>query len=219
MIQDRTHSGNNSHTKMLIGNVGGVPVDIAKGNVAPASVTVANVSWSTAQTLFGGSTMLFNGSTSVLTLPDSVNWNWTVGKGVDLWLYPTDATVQYDTFVEQWAGASSYWAIYSHFANGFNFYFNQVGGSDISMVGPAPNMNAWNHLYVCREDVASWRMYHSGVSVAVASIAVADTDIAGSLRIGYGLDSNQWYKGHMANVRITDNLLWRKRFTLPSRLS
>lgn len=168
---------------------------------AKRSTAVGHAQLDTAQSKFGGSSLLLDGADDYATFVDSADWDFGTGPfTIELHARfaaaPTNAVL-----VCQWSGGFAF-----YFESG-QLFFRSAPVNDSGKYTWSPTLNTWYHLCVDRDAFNVIRIYVDGVMVIKTtgynhniSGSTAVLSI-GSLRpAGFaGFDLN----GHVDNVRIT----------------
>lgn len=164
---------------------------------APKTVTpFSTAQISTAQSKFGGSSLLLNGSTDYLTIPDSAAWDMAGDFTVECWLYlaaaPTDVqqVILFNDTIQcyiKWPAAL------------LSFYDDSIhsGGTEITAA-------VWHHAAWVRSG-ATISQYLNGVLEESHNYAGAITP--SGLTIGMYMDgTSQPVNGHIDELRITNGI-------------
>jgi hypothetical protein len=166
--------------------------------------TAANATWSTAGKT--GGALSFNGTSSLVTVPDSASLDLTTGMTLEAWVRPTATGTAWRTvlFKEQAGGM-----VYSLYANQqTNRPVGQVniGGEQNAVGTAAVPLNAWTHLAVTY-DGAALRLYVNGTLVTTTATSGAIPTSTGALRIGGNTIWPEWYAGLLDDVRVYNRAL------------
>ena len=165
--------------------------------------TGGNAQISTAQGIFGGSSMSFDGSGDYLTMPTNPSMDFGTGDfTIELWIYPTALTTT-RTIVDRWTSGN---------AGGWQLYWRPAGTSMAFYVGATvllqdPNasnipLNSWTYVAVTRSGTTN-RLFVNGIIVATATDS---TSLSSTLPLGIArqLSTNtNDYAGYIEDLRIT----------------
>lgn len=174
---------------------------------------------STAQSMFGGSSALFNGGTDGLQYSGS-DLNFTGDYTVEGFIYPTashqSATYTGRTLFSLGLGANSV-------GNRLTLQLNYLGGFQISHTGVMPDsytvsvpLNAWTHVALCRAGTTT--SVFAGGALALTSTAVSFALTGGLIRLAQGDSGFGSFIGYMDEVRVTPGLaLYAAPFTPPTQ--
>ncbi len=185
---------------------------------SPKTVTAqGNAQISTAQSKFGGASMLFDGSGDYLSTPNSADFAFGTG----------------DLAIEFWAMLLSLRAdgiifATSNDASGNNGMWVDFSGANLSVIGPdsttlvaAPGVvsvdNLWHHWAITRSG-GVFRVFKDGLLLAsnTASVALVSTNpcIGGTSTFG---GYNSWFHGYIDDLRITKgHARYSANFTPPN---
>lgn len=165
---------------------------------------------STAQSVFGGASALFDGTGDYLetTFPDV---DWSVDFTVECWLRQTTG--------------GSYQAVFSagdlqNGVGGINFYIAPSGSIDINN-GFAGNISGgsvvpgvWTHIALVQVSGTSYA-YQDGV--AIGSGATNYPVQTGVVRVGANPNYSQYFNGHIEELRTVKNLaIYTGAFSVPA---
>jgi hypothetical protein len=176
--------------------------------------TVSNAQVSTAQSQFGGSSMLFNGTTDYLTTVDKPIAQLGTGNfTIEMWVYPA-SSISLQIFIRKGAGADGFLfqTRSSGASNTLSFWISN-GASPICE-GGSLTLNAWQHLAVVRSS-GTITIYKNGTSVA--SAANSTNFIASGAAVTVGTDTTNYLNGYMDDLRITKGIArYTANFTPPT---
>lgn len=173
---------------------------------------------STAQYVFGGASLLLDGTGDYLTVPDSDDWAFGTGpftfemriransftSGFSLISQETTTT----TFIRWYVGTDS------------NLHFQVYSAGtvtlDLKSTDGAFAANTWYHLALVRNGNVL-TLYRNGVSVGTLTSTVSIANLTGALKIGMGVSNNpQYANGYIDEVRISNIARWTAAFTPPN---
>jgi hypothetical protein len=168
--------------------------------------TAANTTWSAAGKF--GSALSFNGTNSMVTVPDASSLDLTGAMTLEAWVKPavTGGNTWRTVALKE---NTSYYA-YSLYANtGTNVPSGNVfaAGSDRDVRGTAGlAVNTWTHL-AATFDGTVLALYVNGTQVATLLGAAPIVTTTGALRIGGNNIWPEWFKGQIDEVRIYNRAL------------
>ena len=176
--------------------------------------TVGNAVISTAQSKFGGSSMLFDGTGDWLLMPAGDKFAFGTGDyTVEAWVYFTSITTT-DLQIIFLSGSTG----------GNNFYFH-VDGNQISVGTSAAFISnqatsfstaTWYHVAACRYS-GTLRLFVNGVQIGSSVSDSTNWISAGSARIGANEAGTQTVFGYINDHRVTKGLArYTTNFTPPT---
>ena len=170
--------------------------DNSKNNLTVTSNNGAAIS--TAQSKFGGSSVLFDGTNDYLSIPDNTPLVLSGGSyTIECWIRPTGNYADYNTIIAKRA-ASSAWQVYLNITTGFlSFYDGTERNSSVT-----PTANVWSHIAAVYNG-STINLYLNGVSVL--SNAVGNTDYSSPIYIG-SYSTSQYFNGYIDELRITKGI-------------
>lgn len=188
---------------------------------SPATRTVTaygNAQISTAQSKFGGASMLFDGSEDYLSVPDSADWDFGTGDfTVEIWVrFTSHASVM--TLICNYLNSSVGWSLQRR--NDTNTIRFGSGDGALLDVSWTPTDGVWYHLAISRNGTAL-RAFVDGTQVG--STVTNSTNITGStnpLLVGalFAGSYLQFFAGHLEDLRITKGVArYTADFTAPTR--
>jgi len=181
-----------ANTSLLLNYTNGGIIDNAMMNNLE---TVGDTKISTAQSKFGGSSMLFDGTGDTLLAPASVNL--FIGTGdftLEGWIYPTSGSTNR--------------AIIS-FGNTNTFYLNTSSipcygiyfVSDVTLGTTPVSLNTWTHIAFVRSGT-TLTCFLNGVSVGTTTTASSIGSASAGSYIGSSQSGNYWF-GYLDDLRVT----------------
>lgn len=171
---------------------------------------------SSAQSKFGGSSLLFDGVDDNITTPDSPDWD--LGGGdftIDLWVRLAATPAGAQAPLSQGTGSQIGWLVQINPAS-LRFYYTVDGSTLINRLQPwSPVGLTWYHLAIVRQGDL---IYHfvNGVSLG-APLTMAGIVIWNSTApLTIGSYPAQFINGNLDEVRISKVARWTSAFTPPS---
>jgi len=174
----------------------------------------------TAVSKFGDGSLLLDGNSDYVEIPDSEAWNfgdddWTI----DAWIYFNNVT-QNDQYVcSQSVDSQNYWGLYWDNSNQMRMQMdNNAGDGDEFFLGASftPTINTWYHLAVVREG-NDFTMYINGTSIGSTTDASSTfPSLAHTLEIGARTSSSKYFFGQIEEFRISNFARWTANFTAPT---
>ena len=170
--------------------------DNSKNNTTVTSNNGAAIT--TAQSKFGGSSVLFDGTNDYLSIANNSALNLSGGSyTIECWIRPTGNYADYNTIIAKRA-ASSAWQVYLRITTGYLSFFD--GTERVSSV--TPTANVWSHIAAVYNGTTI-NLYLNGVSVL--STAVGNTDYDTPIYIG-SYSTSQYFNGYLDELRVTKGI-------------
>jgi hypothetical protein len=162
--------------------------------------TAANASWTTAGK-FGGA-LVFNGTSSRVTVNDSATLRLTSAMTLEAWVYPTNTNATWRDVI--YKGDDNYYLEATSPQSGRV----GAGGTFLSapMYGPTLPANTWTHLALTYDRV-TLRLYVNGTQVTSVAASAPLATSANPLQIGGDNLYGQFFAGRIDEVRIYDGAL------------
>src|SRR2546430_1106977 len=165
--------------------------------------TVSGAAWTPAGRY--GSALVFDGTSTSVTVPSSASLVLTTGMTLEAWVYPTVAPTGWRAVIDK--NADGYYLM----ASSDQGNRPAVGGSwtagNQNTVGPtALPVNAWTHL-AGTFDGTTVRLYVNGVEVASQAQATSLVNTAETLQIGADKFAGENFAGRIDEVRIYNRAL------------
>jgi hypothetical protein len=179
--------------------------------------TVSNAQVSTAQSQFGGSSMLFNGTSDYLTAINTPNLQLGTGDfTIEGWVYLTTGSTARGYISKGPSAATTGWELRFNAANFLRFEWTAsfvVGTTAIPT-------NTWTFVTVVRSGTATGnvKLYVNGALYATSSVAVTtDFNQTDPLRIGIDRAGTAFFPGYTDDIRITKGIArYTAAFTAPT---
>jgi hypothetical protein len=189
--------------------------------ITPKQVTVTGAQIKTAQSKFGGSSVLFNGTSNYLTIPDSTDWDiWGADATVDCWAYFTSfSTGAQQTIIAQQAAGLQYSLWVGNLGTQLSIQLYHGGSSRAYYYAScALSLNTWYHLAFVRAG-SNCYLFLDGTSLSVTASTPwgTITDQAAALTVGNSAVDGQYFAGYIDELRISKGIArWTSGFTPPT---
>jgi len=177
-----------------------------------------------AQSKIGATSLLLDGNSDYVTVPDSADWTFGTGDfTIDFWINFNDASSS-QALVSQYVSSDNYFML-RHSGASLQFY-SKISATEYTVSYTwSPTLNTWYHIALVRSGTttADWKYYIDGVSKTpsfnVAGAASQDLpDYASTLAIG-AVNGSTFFDGYLDAVRITKGTaLWTANFTPPTTI-
>jgi hypothetical protein len=176
-----------------------------------------NAQIDTAQSKFGGSSALFDGTGDYITSADSADWELGAGDfTLDFWVRPTSSTTLNQILMEHGNDSSNMWFVRIDGTGVLTFAIN---GSAVALNNPwYPSTSAFTHVAIVRSG-NNFLMFINGTQIGTTqSITLTIPDYTGVLSIGAcAFAGCADFGGWLDEVRITKGLArWTTSFTAPT---
>lgn len=199
--------GLDANTKLLL-HLNGADGATSTTDASPSGHTITFIGTAqldTAQKQWGNASLLVNGDSDNLTIPNSADWaicgsstdDWTI----DFRVKHTDH-VSAEFYIEQYEGDDNRWGLWHFDGSGLNFFLSS-GGSQVieTNTGGEITDTNWHHIALCKVG-SLYGIYLDGTQVCYVDDASTDT-LAGTLYIGRrGHASANYFDGHIDEMRI-----------------
>jgi Ni,Fe-hydrogenase III small subunit len=172
------------------------------------NVTAGNVTAGSGVSVPSGS-VLFNGTTQVLTVPDNAVFEMPGDFTIEFWFYITATPTGFDTVLSK--GAAGVFQPYYFTFNSSTtllFYSSSSGSSwDVASAVSmgAVSLNAWNTAAVSRSGTAM-RLFLNGALVTTITNGSALYNNANAVGIGGRGDVSELFTGYVSTVRIVKGI-------------
>jgi hypothetical protein len=157
-----------------------------------------------AQPKFGAMSLVLDGNSDYVTVPDSDDWNFGTGDfTIDMWARIPSFPNNNLGLCGQYVDGSHRWAFYFDWQNAGTGVYKISFLEGVSIVLSTSNItfavDTWYHLAVTRNGNA-WNIYVNGVSLGSVTDTRTMPDIASALDIGYAV--GVYFNGYIDEVRI-----------------
>ena len=173
---------------------------------SPKTATSVNgASISTAQSKFGGSSGLFDGSDDYVTVPDNSAFDFGAGDfTIEYWEYRTASTGDKPTISRNNSGPSP-WLLGWSAPGGIVAFYASTNGSSWDIASNVSmgviTTNVWTHYAVTRQG-STFRTFQNGIQISTFTSAATIYAGAGPLQIGR-YDTITLYPGYLDELRLT----------------
>lgn len=214
--------GNDQYTKLLA-HCDGVDATTAFtdiSSVARTITTVGNAQVDTAQSKFGGASLLLDGTGDYLSIADAADLE--LGSGdftIEMWARPSSVS-GLGTIIDKRATAAAFGPfLILRNTTSFQFYSSSNGASyDVANaigMGTA-TINTWSHLAIARQGT-SIRLFNDGSLINTVTSSATLLNNATALTIGAIADASVGFAGHMDEIRISVGIArWTAAFSPPT---
>ena len=166
--------------------------------------TLAGTGWTTAGRF--GDALTFNGTTSMVSVPDSASLGLAPGMTLEAWVRPTAAGGARTVVGKERTGGLAF-GLFGSTAGGAPAGDGYLGGAERTVAGTGPlPLSAWSHLAVTY-DGGALRLYVNGALVRSAAATGALPTGSGPLRFGADTVAGRHFAGQIDEVRIYDRAL------------
>lgn len=195
---------------MLHGDGSDASTTFTDSSPAAKTITaVGNAQIDTAQSKFGGASMLFDGAGDYITAPDSADWDFGTGDfTVDYWIrFASVVNGHYP-----WNHGSGP-MIGSRYSGGMSFIIN---ASNAIIDGTTMTTSTWYHIAFVRSGTTI-ALYKDGVQLATATNSFNITGASTAFTIGAFNDGSNAHNGWIDEFRVVKGTaIWTSAFTPPS---
>jgi hypothetical protein len=148
-----------------------------------------------------GKALSFNGSSSLVSIPDASVLDLTTGMTLSAWIKPTTLSGWPCVMMKERAGELTY-ALYASSPGGQPNVDYTHNGVEVNLLGsPGIALGAWTYL-AATFDGATLRLYVNAVQIASMATANAIDATTGALRIGGNTVWTEYFNGLIDEVRI-----------------
>jgi len=192
---------------------------ITDNSPSPKTVTAkGNAQISTAQSKFGGASLLFDGTADYLQTSSSSDF--TIGTGnftMECWIYPANTNAGYRTII-----ANSNYILngtgYGFFQNGTSLEF-WTGASNFTNIITATNSisaNTWQHVAVVRSGSSHYAFVNGSQVGSIGTNSVNNSSTVAVIGGGVAGESYD-FNGYIDDLRITKGVArYTANFTPPT---
>ena len=160
--------------------------------------TIANGTWTNSGKY--GKAIVFNGTSTIVTIPDAPALRLTTGMTLEAWVNPSQTLSGWDDLV--YKGNDNYGLEASSNPSGTPAIGGTFGSTDVFAPAPAPLTPAtWTHLAGTYDGTAI-KLYVNGAQVASSAQSAALLTSANPLQIGGDSIFGQFFRGTIDEVRV-----------------
>jgi hypothetical protein len=159
---------------------------------------------------FGTTSLLLDGNSDYVSVPDSADWDFGTGDfTIDLWIYATGSGLR--CLVSHGTDSGNYWLCYIDAANKLNF-FSTLNGNVLHQT--AITASALTHVAVTRQSGVV-KLWTGGVVGTTTKADIQNyTGYTGALIIGQSVNNDGYYQGNIDELRIIKGTaFWTSDFT------
>jgi hypothetical protein len=178
--------------------------------------TVGNAQISTAQSKFGGASMLFDGSGDRLYGPSNQNFNFGTGDfTIEFWVNPISqgghGSSNNDCLIDFRPGSNGVYGTLYIFSNGTGVYWYVNSANRIT--GGAISNSVWTHIALCRAS-GSTRLFLNGTQSG-STYTDSNNYLVSPIMIGEFNDGTGGgnFNGYIDDLRITKFVRYTSTFT------
>ena len=166
--------------------------------------TGANITWTTGKY---GSAISFNGTSSMVTVPNSASLGLTTGITAEAWINPATLGAVWRTVVLKEQPSNLVYSLYASNDGQKPSADLWIAAGDRELRGPATlTRSVWTHLAMTY-DGATQRLFVNGAQVASRAQTGAVSTSSGVLRIGGNTIWGEWFSGVIDEVRLYNRAL------------
>ena len=169
--------------------------------------TLSNATWTTSGK--SGKALSFNGTNSIVNIPDAASLNLTSAMTLEAWVYPTAADNVWRTVLMKEVAGELAYALYANEDVDVPAAYVRVGATSrrVGGAGALP-LNAWTHLAATYTS-GSLRIYVNGVLAATQAGTGSITSSTLPLRIGGNTIWGEYFAGRIDEVKLYNRALTR----------
>lgn len=171
---------------------------------------------STAQSMFGGASLLLNGTTQAIQSATSTDWEMGSGDFTyECWIRPSATIVAIASIFERW---NSFGIGVTLTASGFVSAFAQNTGGNVfvSTGTTVVTASAWHHIAFVRSGTTLYT-FLDGNQEGTASFTGTINTISDPISIGYDNSGVRYFPGNIDEIRITKGVArYTANFTAPT---
>jgi hypothetical protein len=168
--------------------------------------TLVNTTWSASGRF--GAAAVFNGTSSMMTVPDANSLDLTTGMTLEAWVYPTVQPTDWRTLIakERPCGVSYYLHGGSSGSNRPATGLTVGTSEQILYGGTRLAANTWVHV-AATYDGTTQRLYVNGTQVSSRAQTGSITTSSNPLRVGGNSIYGEYFQGRIDEVRIYNRAL------------
>lgn len=187
----------------------------SQGNLS-LTITNNNVTLSNEQTHFGKNSLKFDGSSSYMYMPFPSTYTGDIT--LEGWFYQTsNNNVTYPTPFTLISSAGR--GFYMHRSSSQTFVAATPSNSWPGLNGGTTALNTWTHIAMCLSGTTTYcfldgKLKGTLTNTNTSYVGLTLGTLAGSVSDNHS--SGCYYKGYIAELKITKGCKWTKDFTLPT---
>lgn len=187
----------------------------SQGN-SSLTITKNNVTLSNEQTHFGKNSLKFDGSSSYMYMPFPSTYTGDIT--LEGWFYQTsNNNVTYPTPFTLISSAGR--GFYMHRSSSQTFVAATPSNSWPGLNGGTTTLNTWTHIAMCLSGTTTYcfldgKLKGTLINTNTSYVGLTLGTLAGSASDNHS--SGCYYKGYIAELKITKGCKWTKDFTLPT---
>lgn len=179
-----------------------------------------NAQVDTAQSKFGGGSILLDGTGDYVSAADSADWVFgTDPFTVECWARFAATGAAYGVFGQSGGTVpETSWRLYSTNGTNLRFQFYDTGSSPRVITATfSPSTGQWYHFAADRNASGLMRIYIDGAVSASGTFAQSVRDGTNQLRIGHNQGANTYFNGWIDEFRVVKGYaVYNGAFTPPS---
>lgn len=191
-----------------------------ESSYARTLTTNGNAQVSSAQTLFGNNTGLFDGTGDYISAADNslLSIANTTDKTIESWVRITTGA-RNNTIVNKRPATSAHeFSFYVDGTNKLTFAAFNAGATSVAVVGTtALSTGVWYHVAAVRSTGGVWKIFVDGTQDGTGTEASTPSTTSSALLIGRdGSTAIRDFAGHIAEVRYTNVARYSSNFARPT---
>ena len=180
----------------------------------------------TAQSKFGGASLLLDGTLDWITSADHADWRLDGGSNsnawtIDFWVrFNGDPGTARMGLVQQWATDDNYWS-FTLVNNTLEIKIRESASNTVLLTNAwNPAADTWYHVACVKNGTTGYLMFIDGTQIGSTQTDISPMpDFAGSIFVGIYNDStgNYYLNGWMDELRISKGVArWTANFSVPT---
>ncbi len=167
--------------------------------------TLANATWTTSGK-YGGA-LTFNGTSSMVSVPDNATLDLTNGMTLSAWVYPTASSAAWRTVMLKENTSNLVYALYATGDTTVPQGMRVVSNATKAAAGPsALPVNTWSYL-AATYDGSNLRLYVNGTLTTTTAATGSMSNSSLPLRIGGNAIWGEYFTGRIDEVRVFNRAL------------
>src|SRR4029077_14019856 len=157
-----------------------------------------NTSWAAGHT---GNALSFNGTNSLVTIPDAPALDLSSSMTLEAWVYPSAlGTSAWRTIIFKEQPAGMAYALYGHDGSAPVGQLNNGSEQNTEATAPLP-LNTWTHV-ATTYDGQTLRLYVNGALTKSLAVTGSIMSSNGALQIGGNAFWGEYFAGRIDDVRV-----------------